>query len=103
MDVIDQYVEKLCGGSDTMYRYKGECIEMELFNAGTLGGNPVTFHTTVHGPVVGHAEVNGERVAISSKRAGFGEDANDLLFNRRIAHCAGDRFRLPQRSSGSPR
>ena len=85
-DVIDQYVEKLCNGSDTMYRYKGECIEMEEFNAGTLGGNPVTFMTTVHGPVVGHATVDGKPVAISSKRAGFGEDANDLLFNRRISN-----------------
>ena len=24
-DIIDQYVEKLCDGSDTMYLYKGEC------------------------------------------------------------------------------
>ncbi len=59
---------------------------MELFEAGTLGGNPVEFYTTVHGPVIGYAEVDGERVAISSKRAGYGEDANDLLFNRRISN-----------------
>ena len=25
-DIIDQYAEKLCNGSDTMYVYKGECL-----------------------------------------------------------------------------
>ena len=59
---------------------------MELFEAGTLGGNPVEFYTTVHGPVVGYATVGGEEVAISSQRAGYGEDANDLLFNQRISN-----------------
>ena len=64
-DIIDQYVEKLCNGSDTMYEYKGECREMGDFDAGTLDGEPVAFQTTVHGPVVGYATVNGEKVAIS--------------------------------------
>ena len=39
-DIIDQYAETLCGGSDTKYLYKGECLPMENFNAGTLSGNP---------------------------------------------------------------
>ena len=85
-DVIDQFVETLCDGSDTKYIYKGECSRHGAFEAGTLGGNPVEFYTTVHGPVIGYAEVDGERVAISSKRAGYGEDANDLLFNQRISN-----------------
>ncbi len=41
-DIIDQYVETLCDGSDTKYLYKGECREMGNFDAGTLDGEPVT-------------------------------------------------------------
>ncbi len=41
-DIIDQYAEKLCGGSDTKYVYKGKCREMGTFDAGTLGGDPVS-------------------------------------------------------------
>ena len=85
-DIIDQYVEKLCNGSDTMYVYKGKCLEMGTFDAGTLDGEPVTFQTTVHGPVVGYATVNGEKVAISSKRSSYGKDSLDLLYNRRLSN-----------------
>lgn len=84
-DIIDSYSETLCG-SDTSYRYKGECREMEPFDAGTLDGEKVEFLTTVHGPVVGYATVNGERVAISQKRSSLGSDSNDLIFNRRISN-----------------
>ncbi len=84
-DIIDQYVEKLCNGSDQMYQYKGECLPMENFNAGTLAGQPVTFLRTVHGPVVGYATVNGERVAISSKRSSYGLDVTDQIFFRRLS------------------
>ena len=35
---------------------------------------PVTFKTTVHGPVVGYATVKGKKVAISSKRSSYGKD-----------------------------
>jgi len=82
-DIIDQYVEKLCDGSDTKYVYKGKCLDMGTFDAGTLDGNPVNFNTTVHGPVVGYATVKGEQVAISSKRSSYGKDSLDLLYNRR--------------------
>ena len=92
-DVIDQFVETLCDGSDTKYIYQGDCIDMELFEAGTLGGNPVEFYTTVHGPVVGYATVGGEKVAISSQRAGYGEDANDLLFNQRISNGSVENYK----------
>ncbi len=33
-DIIDQYAETLCGGSDEKYRYKGQCRAMGTFNAG---------------------------------------------------------------------
>ncbi len=84
-DIIDQYAETLCDGSDTKYEYKGTCRPMGTFNAGVLkgkGGAPdqqVTFYTTVHGPVIGYATVKGRRVAISSKRSDYGKDALDLL------------------------
>jgi acyl-homoserine lactone acylase PvdQ len=84
-DVIDQFAETLCGGSDTKYVYKGKCKSMKTFNAGTLSGNPVTFKTTVHGPVVGYATVHGKKVAISSKRSSYGKDVLDLLYNRRLS------------------
>jgi acyl-homoserine lactone acylase PvdQ len=89
-DVIDQYVETLCNGSDEMYLYNGECRQMEHFDAGTLGGEPVTFLRTIHGPVVGYATVNGERVAISSKRSSYGMDVLDQLLFRRLSTGAVD-------------
>ena len=85
-DVIDQYAEKLCGGSATKYLYRGKCRTMGTFNAGTLNGEPVVFKTTVHGPVVGYARAHGKRVAISSKRSSYGRDVVDLLFNRRLSN-----------------
>ena len=84
-DIIDQYAETLCGGSDERYRYKGRCREMGHFDAGTLNGQPVKFLTTVHGPVVGYATLHGRKVAIASKRSSYGKDVLDLLFNRRIS------------------
>ena len=85
-DIIDQYVETLCNGSDTKYLYKGQCLEMGSFDAGTLNGEPVSFRTTVHGPVIGYATVDGERVAISRKRSSYGRDSLDLLYNRRLSN-----------------
>ena len=84
-DIIDQYAETLCNGSDEMYLYKGECLPMEHFDAGSLGGQEVTFLRTVHGPVVGYATVDGERVAISSKRSSYGKEILDQLFFRRLS------------------
>ncbi len=84
-DIVDEYAETLCGGSDTKYEYQGSCREMGTFDAGVLKGKGgaadqrVTFHTTVHGPVVGYATVKGRKVAISSKRSDYGKDAVDLL------------------------
>ena len=84
-DIIDQYVETLCGGSDEKYRYKGKCRSMKRIDAGTLNGEPVSFLRTKHGPVVGHATVNGKKVAISSKRSSYGKDVLDQLFFRRLS------------------
>jgi acyl-homoserine lactone acylase PvdQ len=78
-DLIDQYVEELCG-NDTTYRYKGSCRPMTTFAAGTLGaggGEParaISFRETVHGPVIGYATVGGRRVAIASKRSTRGRE-----------------------------
>lgn len=85
-DIIDQYAETLCGGSDTKYRYKGKCREMGTFNAGTLNGQPVSFKTTVHGSVTGYATVNGTKVAIAAKRSSYKKESNDLLYNRRLSN-----------------
>lgn len=82
-DIIDEFVETLCGGSDLKYQYKGKCRDMERFDAGTLDGKPAVFYRTVHGPVVGYATVKGRRVAISRKRSSYLRDATDqLLFQK---------------------
>ena len=52
--------------------FEGQCREMTTFDAGTVGfgaGTPVIFNETVHGPVIGYATVDGERVALSSSRS----------------------------------
>jgi acyl-homoserine lactone acylase PvdQ len=75
-DNIDIFVEELCG-DDTHYVFDGECREMTTFDAGRLGfgaGNPVVFRETGHGPVLGYATVDGERVALSSARTTRGRE-----------------------------
>jgi acyl-homoserine lactone acylase PvdQ len=79
-DIIDQYVETLCDGSDTKYVFNGQCRDMTRFDAGTLGGGrQVSFLETVHGPVVGYATVGGRRVAISRKRSTRGREVMSAL------------------------
>jgi acyl-homoserine lactone acylase PvdQ len=84
-DDTDQFVETLCGGDDVHYVFRGQCRAMTSFDAGVLrgtNGQPdqrVTFFRTVHGPVVGYANVGGRRVAISSQRASYGRDTVDQL------------------------
>ena len=75
-DNIDIFVEELCG-DDTHYVFDGECREMTTFPAGRLGfggGSPISFKETVHGPVLGYATVDGERVALSSARSTRGRE-----------------------------
>jgi acyl-homoserine lactone acylase PvdQ len=84
-DVVDEYVETLCGHSRIKYLFKGKCRAMQHFEAGTLNGKTVAYMTTVHGPVVGYARRHHRLVAISSKRSSYGKDVLDLLFNRRLS------------------
>jgi len=84
-DDTDQFAETLCDHSITRYVYKDKCLKMKPFNAGTISGKPVKFMTTVNGPVVGYARVGDHKVAIASKRASYGKDVLDLLFNRRLS------------------
>ncbi|MBI5104904.1 MAG: penicillin acylase family protein [Solirubrobacterales bacterium] len=73
-DLIDEYVETLCGGSRFKYLYKRKCRSMGTFDAGTVNGKRFRFRTTVHGPVVAYATVKGKPVAVSRKRASTGMD-----------------------------
>ena len=85
-DLIDEYVETLCGGSDKKYLYQGECRDMTTFDAGTIKGlpgqpdAPLVFDETVHGPVVAYATVEGTRVAITRKRSTRGRELLSTLF-----------------------
>ena len=79
-DLVDQFVEILCGGDDLHYRFEGECREMRTFDAGVLresagqADQRLVIHMTVHGPVVGYAHMNGQPVAISSERSTRGRE-----------------------------
>jgi acyl-homoserine lactone acylase PvdQ len=79
-DLVDTYVETLCGGSRVRYLFDGKCRAMQLFDAGSLGGKKITFYRTVHGSVIGYARVHGRLVALSRKRSSYGKDVLDLLF-----------------------
>ena len=79
-DVTDQFAETLCGGDSVHYLYKGVCTAMGTFDAGVLKGQnggadtELTYHTTVHGPVVAYATSNGAKVALSLARSTRGRE-----------------------------
>jgi acyl-homoserine lactone acylase PvdQ len=84
-DVRDVYAEVLCepDGSEptrasTHYEFEGECIPFEVFDAGMLGDLPITYLTSVHGPVIGTATSEGAPVALTRKRSTFGRDGLNL-------------------------
>jgi acyl-homoserine lactone acylase PvdQ len=84
-DVRDVFAERLCepdGSQPTRdsdhYVYKGKCRAFRPFNAGTLNGDPVTYDTTVHGPVFATATVKGKPYAMSRQRSTFGRDGLNL-------------------------
>ncbi len=93
-DIVDQYVETLCGGDDVHYVYNGECRAMTTLDAGVLKGTvtqpdrEIVFRETVHGPVAGYATSGGRRVAISTRRSTRGRELlsalafQDLNMNR---------------------
>lgn len=93
-DVVDQFVETLCGGDDVHYLYQGSCREMGTFDAGALVAQDgtaerIVFRTTVHGPVVGYATTFGRRVAISSQRSTRGRElVSALPFRELMANRA---------------
>jgi acyl-homoserine lactone acylase PvdQ len=84
-DIVDQYVETLCGGDDLHYLYNGECRAMTSFDAGVLKGTAtqpdrqITVIETVHGPVAGYATYGGRRVAISTRRSTRGRELLSAL------------------------
>jgi acyl-homoserine lactone acylase PvdQ len=107
-DVRDVFVEELCepDGSTptratTNYLFEGECRPMELFTAGALNGEPIAYQTTVHGPVVGTALVDGEPVALSRQRSTFGRDGLNLVALKQMtegeAETAEDFFEVANR------
>jgi acyl-homoserine lactone acylase PvdQ len=103
-DIVDQYVETLCGGDDVHYMYKGECRAMTIFDAGVLKGTAsepdreIVFRETVHGPVLGYAKSDDRaRVAISTKRSTRGRELLSALafqdLNTNRVHDAHSFFR----------
>lgn len=88
-DTNDQFVETLCGGSQTKYLFKGRCRPMGSVNAGTISGQgAVRYRTTVHGPVLGWARVGGRRVAISFARSSRGKDVLWQIAFKRLTEGA---------------
>ena len=84
-DVRDVFAEELCepdGSTPTRdsgsYLFEGECIPFEIFDAGTLGGTPIVYPVSVHGPVIGTALSDGVPVALTRARSTFGRDALNL-------------------------
>ncbi len=81
-DNRDTFLERMCG--ERRYRYRGRCVPMRRFVAGTLGaggGQPareLAFDTTVHGPVFGYARVGGRRHAVVRARSTYGREAVSL-------------------------
>ena len=76
-DIIDLFVEALCGGDDRHYLYRGQCLPMRRFVAGTLRSagapdQPIAFYETGHGPVVGYATAGGKKwpCRCSARRGG---------------------------------
>jgi len=84
-DIVDQYVETLCGGDDLHYLYDGECRAMTTLDAGVLKGTAtqpdreIVFRETVHGPVAGYATYGGLRVAVSTRRSTRGRELLSVL------------------------
>ena len=86
LDIIDTYVETLCGHSRHRYMFDGRCRSMERFDAGSLGGKELVFYRTVHGSVIGYARAHGRLVALARKRSSYGKDVLDLVFYHDLAH-----------------
>ena len=66
-DLIDEYVETLCGGSETEYLFRGECRDMTTFEAGVSKGPPR--------PARPAARVQGDRARPRRRVRDRGRDA----------------------------
>lgn len=81
-DNVDVFAEELCG-DDLHYRYRGACLAMTVFDAGTLRSptaqTPLSFRQTVHGPVFGYGTTGGRRVALSFRRASRGREFKSAI------------------------
>ena len=84
-DVRDVYAERFCepgGGPATRessgYMFRGRCRPFRNHNAGLLGGKPLLYETSVHGPVIGTATVGGRPYALARRRSTFGRDGLNL-------------------------
>ena len=84
-DVRDVYAERLCepdGGAPTRessgYMFKGGCRPFRNHNAGLLGGRPLLYKSSVHGPVIGTATVRGTPYALARRRSTLGRDGLNL-------------------------
>ena len=84
-DIRDVFAEQLCEPDaspptrdSAHYVFNGQCTAMDTFSPGTLGGTPLTYHVTVHGPVFATATVGGQPYALSRRRSTFLRDALNL-------------------------
>lgn len=85
LDVRDVFAEELCepdGSEPTRqsgsYLFDGDCVPFERFDAGVLGDRPISYPTSVHGPVIGTATSDGRPVALTRQRSTFGRDGLNL-------------------------
>jgi acyl-homoserine lactone acylase PvdQ len=90
-DVRDVFAETLCepdGSEPTIesdnYEFEGECRPFDDFDAGTLDGVPISYHVSVHGPVIGTATSEGRPVALTRQRSTFGRDGLNLVALKRM-------------------
>ncbi len=84
-DVRDVFAEQLCNPDGSLptrasdhYWFKGRCIPFKTFDAGLLNGKPITYPTSVHGPVIGTATSKGWPIALTRQRSTFGRDGLNL-------------------------
>ena len=84
-DVRDVFVEVLCepdgrapSRTSGHYLHDGACIPFEQFDAGAIGGTPISYPVSVHGPVIGTAFWEEQPVALTRQRSTFGRDGLNL-------------------------
>ena len=110
-DVRDVFVEDLCNPDGSIppaspsTTVQGRVPPFEIFNAGTLNGDPAATRESVHGPMIGTATSNGRPVALTRKRSTFGRDGLNLAALKDMTegegHHAGEVLGEPPTSSAS--